>query len=94
MPGAGGVRLLDYLYAQAPRDGTALGAFATGPLLDPLIGARRAHYGISDFTAIGALEKDGALCTTWYKSSIKTLAQAKENVVTVAGTGAGVWHRH
>ena len=42
MPGAGGVRVLEYLFTQAPRDGTVIGAFASGPLLDPLIGARRA----------------------------------------------------
>lgn len=89
MPGAGGVRVLDYLFTQAPRDGTVIGAFASGPLLDPLIGARKPPYGIDAFTAVGALEKDGAFCTTWYKSPIKTLAQAREREVTVAGTGAG-----
>jgi tripartite-type tricarboxylate transporter receptor subunit TctC len=89
MPGAGGVRVLDYLFTQAPRDGTTLGAFASGPLLDPLIGARKAAYGIDAFTAVGALERDGAFCTTWFKSSIKTLDDAKRQTVTVAGTGAG-----
>jgi tripartite-type tricarboxylate transporter receptor subunit TctC len=89
MPGAGGVRVLDYLFTQAPKDGTVLGAFASGPLLDPLIGARKAAYGIDAFTAVGALEKDGAFCTTWFKSPIKTLDDARKNVVTVAGTGAG-----
>src|SRR5689334_654607 len=32
MPGAGGVRVLEYLVSAAPKDGTALGAFASGPL--------------------------------------------------------------
>ena len=89
MPGAGGVRVLEYLFTQAPRDGTVIGAFASGPLLDPLIGARRAAYGIDAFTAVGALERDGAFCTTWYKSPIQTLEQARQQTVTVAGTGAG-----
>ena len=41
MPGAGGVRLLEYLVSQAPKDGTVLGAFASGPLVEPLVGPRK-----------------------------------------------------
>ena len=89
MPGAGGVRVLEYLVSQSPKDGTILGAFASGPLLDPVIGPRKPPYGIDSFTAVGALERDGAFCTTWYTNPVKTLQQAKEHVVTVAGTGAG-----
>ena len=89
MPGAGGVRLLEYLAFQAPKDGTVLGAFASGPLVEPLVGPRKPPYGIADFAAIGALEKDVAFCTTWHKSAVRTLADAKNSVVTVAGTGAG-----
>ena len=89
MPGAGGVRLLEYLVSQAPKDGTVLGAFASGPLVEPLVGPRKPAYGIADFTALGSLEKDVAFCTTWFKSPVKTLEEAKNTVVTVAGTGAG-----
>ena len=64
MPGAGGVRLLEYLVSQAPKDGTALGAFASGPLVEPLVGPRKPPYGIADFAAIGSLEKDVGFCTT------------------------------
>ncbi len=88
MPGAGGIRVLEYLAAQAPKDGTWIGAFASGPLLDPVIGPRKPAYGIDSFTAVGATEKDGAFCTTWVSSPIKTLEDARQRVVTVAGTGA------
>src|SRR5262249_5678099 len=37
MPGAG-VRAANYLAEQAPRDGTAMTTFASGPILEPLIG--------------------------------------------------------
>ena len=89
MPGAGGVRVLEYLVTQAPKDGTWIGAFASGPLLDPVIGPRKPTYGINDFVAIGALESDNGFCTTWHLSPVKTLEQAKQRSVTVAGTGAG-----
>ena len=89
MPGAGGVRALEYLAGPAPKDGTAIGAFASGPILDPILGLHKSAYGIDDFTAIGALDHDNSFCTTWHSSPVKTLAQAREKVVTVAGTGAG-----
>lgn len=89
LPGAGGVRLLEYLVSQAPKDGTAPAAFASGPLVEQLVGPRKPAYGIADFAAIGSLEKDVAFCTTWHTSPAKTPEEAKRTVVTVAGTGAG-----
>jgi len=38
MPGAGGIRAANYLAEQAPRDGTAITTFASGPILEPHIG--------------------------------------------------------
>jgi tripartite-type tricarboxylate transporter receptor subunit TctC len=88
MPGAGGVRLLEHLYSVAPKDGTYIGAFATGPILEPLISGRSSKYKTSDFTAVGAIEKDVSFCVTWHASPVKTIENARAREVTVAGTGA------
>ncbi len=88
MPGAGGVRLLEHLIQAAPRDGTAIGAFASGPLLEPMIGGRKITYTMNDFTAVGALDKDVTFCATSTSSGINTVEDAKGRTVTVAGTGA------
>lgn len=88
MPGAGGVRLMEYLNAVAPKDGTVVGAFATGPILEPLIGARPAKYRMTDYPAIGAIEQDVSFCTTWHASPVKTYKDAMARETTVAGTGA------
>ena len=58
MPGAGGIRAANFLAQQAPKDGTAITTFAGGPILEPLIGSRKADYDISQFTWIGAVSKD------------------------------------
>jgi tripartite-type tricarboxylate transporter receptor subunit TctC len=87
VPGAGGVRLIEQLYTVAPKDGTYIGAFSTGPIIEPLISLRKVKYKISDFTAVGALEKDVSLCVTWHASAVKTLADARAREVTLAGTG-------
>ena len=67
VPGAGGVRLIEQLYAVAPKDGSFIGAFSTGPIIEPLISLRNVKYKISDFTAVGALEKDVSVCVTWHR---------------------------
>jgi len=88
MPGAGGVRLLEHLRTVAPKDGTYIGAFATGPIIEPLISTRNVDYKTSDFTAIGALERDVSFCATWHASPVRTIKDAMERETTVAGTGA------
>jgi tripartite-type tricarboxylate transporter receptor subunit TctC len=89
MPGAGGIRAANFLAQQAPKDGTAITTFASGPILEPLIGARKYEYDSSHFTWIGAVTKDIALCVTWGASPFKTIADAQREQAIVAGTGAG-----
>src|SRR4030095_508401 len=49
MPGAGGIRAANYLAEQAPRDGTAMTTFASGPILEPLVGARHPRHDLHSF---------------------------------------------
>src|SRR6266702_881031 len=89
MPGAGGIRAANYLAEQAPRDGTAITTFAGGPILEPLIGARKPGYDMSRFTWIGAITKDIGLCISWGPTPFKTIDDVKKQQMVVAGTGAG-----
>src|SRR5215510_15209846 len=65
MPGAGGIRAANFLAQQAPKDGTAITTFAGGPILEPLVGARKTDYNSSQFTWVGAVTKDTGLCVAW-----------------------------
>jgi tripartite-type tricarboxylate transporter receptor subunit TctC len=89
MPGAGGIRQANFLAETAPRDGTAFGIFAGGPILEPLVGARDPGYDMSKFTWIGALSKDVSLCIAWGATPFKSINDAKAQQMIVAGTGAG-----
>ena len=89
MPGAGGIRAANFLARQAPHDGTVLTAFAGGPVIEPLIGARNPGYDASQFTWIGALTKDVGLCLSWGTSPFKTIDDVRNHTMVVAGTGAG-----
>ncbi len=89
MPGAGGIRAAKFLAEQAPRDGTAIGTFAGGPILEPLIGSRKPGYEMSQFTMIGAVTKDVGVCMAWGASPFKVIEDARKQQMVVAGTGAG-----
>jgi tripartite-type tricarboxylate transporter receptor subunit TctC len=89
MPGAGGIRAANFLAEQAPRDGTAIATFASGPILEPLIGARNPGYDMSQLNMVGAVPKDIGLCIAWGKSPFKTIDDVKKQQMVVAGTGAG-----
>jgi len=89
MPGAGGIRAANFLAEQAPRDGTAIATFASGPILEPLIGARNPGYDMSSFTWLGAMNKDFGLCIASATTPFKTIDDVKRQQMVVAGTGAG-----
>jgi len=41
MPGAGGIKVMNYLYNVARKDGTVIGTFARGLVVEPLMQSRR-----------------------------------------------------
>jgi tripartite-type tricarboxylate transporter receptor subunit TctC len=89
MPGAGGIRAAYHLVHAAPRDGTVLATFASGPILEPLIGVRHPGYDTNRLTWIGAVTKDVGLCLSSGASRFKTIDDARTRQMIVAGTGAG-----
>ena len=89
MPGAGGIRAANFLAEAAPRDGTAIGTFAGGPVIEPLIGARNPGYDMSKFTWVGAVSKDVGVCLSWGTTPFRTVEDLRDKEMIVAGTGAG-----
>ena len=88
MQGAGGLRVTNYMYNKAKRDGSHVASTFNTMMLEPLIGNRGAKFDVFKFNWLGSLGKLQAACVTWHTSSIKTLADAKGRVVTVSATGA------
>jgi len=88
MPGGGGMRLANWLYNVAPKDGTVFGAVARAMAFEPLLGNAGAHYDGRRFNYIGSANDEVSVCIAWYTSGIKTFedAQQKELVVGSGGT--------
>ena len=87
MPGAGGLLNVNFMYAQAPRDGSAIAAPFNTVFLLPLFGDPAAKFDARKFTWIGSLDKQTGTCVVWHTSNIKNLEDASKRDVQVGATG-------
>ena len=93
MPGAASLRLVNYLYGIAPKDGTYIGHFAPGVLFEPLLGrssAEASHFEPAKFTWLGSISKETSVCAFMASTGIKTWEdmQTKKYIIAASGGGA------
>ena len=89
MPGAGSFTAANFLYARAPRDGTALGIVSQTVAIEEALGTSGVQYKVSQFNWIGRATSVNEVSLTFQTSSTKTIGDATANVTTMASTGAG-----
>jgi len=89
MEGAGGLRLANFLYNAAPRDGTALGATSRSVAFEPMLGNKGAQYEPDKFTWIGSANDEVAVCVSWHTSGITRFDELLTREMTVGSTGTG-----
>jgi tripartite-type tricarboxylate transporter receptor subunit TctC len=89
MPAASGLAATNWAYSPAaPRDGTVIVATYNALLDDPLYGSPVARFDPLKFESVGSIAKQQTVCATWYLNPIKTIAQARQQQVTVSATGS------
>jgi tripartite-type tricarboxylate transporter receptor subunit TctC len=89
MEGAGGMRLANWLYSAAPKDGTVFGAVARATAFEPLLGNKAAQYDGMKFTWIGSANDEVSVCVTWHTSGVATLEDARRKETVVGANGVG-----
>src|SRR5213083_1231222 len=89
MPGAGGLLAANYLYSQAPQDGTTIGLIHSSLPLAPLFGSRGARFDPLKFNWVGSLARSDGPCTAWATSPVKTWADMLEKQFIVGSSGVG-----
>jgi tripartite-type tricarboxylate transporter receptor subunit TctC len=89
MPGAGGLLATNYLYAQAPQDGSTLGLIHSSVPLAPLFGTQGARFEAQKFNWIGSMDRSDGPCTAWYTSPAKTWADLLQTPFIVGSSGVG-----
>src|SRR4051812_22804248 len=89
MAGGGSLKLANYLYSVAPKDGTQIGIFGRGIAMEPLIGTSGTSFDGRKFTWLGSGSDQVSVCVTWRDSKVKTWNDALNIPFTVGGEGAG-----
>jgi tripartite-type tricarboxylate transporter receptor subunit TctC len=93
MAGAGSLKVVNYLYSAAPKDGTAIAHFAPGILFERLLGRPSAEAGRFEptrFNWLGSVSREISVCGFIATSGIKTWhdMQTKPSVIAASGGGA------
>src|SRR5215471_4545870 len=91
MPGAGGVKAMNYLYNVARKDGTVIGTFARGLAIEPLLGhAQGTQFEATKFSWVGSVSNEVSVCAFWATSGIKTWqdVQTKRTLIGASAAGA------
>ena len=87
MPGAGSMRLANWLYNVAPKDGNIIGTFARGIAFDTLLGQPGAQFDATKFTWIGSANDEVSVCVAWNNTGVTKFEQVLEKELVVGGTG-------
>ncbi len=89
MPGAGGIKAMNYLMNVAPKDGTAIGLVHSSVSFAPLYGLEGATFDPRKMHWIGSLNTASAMCVAWHGSGIKTWEDLLQKGFVVGTSGAG-----
>src|SRR5262245_9186037 len=88
MPGASGIRALNYLYAAAPNDGTVIATFNSAIPFYQAIGQQGVRFKSEELSWIGSLSQGASVIAVWHGAGVRTLDDAKGTDVIIGATGA------
>jgi tripartite-type tricarboxylate transporter receptor subunit TctC len=88
MPGAASIRVVEYLYNVAAKDGASFGAVYNTAAIEPIVSSRPVKFDSLKLSWIGSMGKHQNICVAWNASPIKTFEDAKQREMVVAAAGA------
>jgi tripartite-type tricarboxylate transporter receptor subunit TctC len=88
MEGAGSIRLANWLYNVAPRDGTAFGTVSRGAPFDPLLGSPATQFDGREFTWIGSANNEVSVCVAWHTTGVARFEDLLSKELVVGGSSA------
>lgn len=87
-PGAAGVKSLRYMSSAAPKDGTVIAMINPGTTMTPILRPKMG-YDATKLQWLGATSVRTYTLGVWHTVPVKTIADAKKRVVTLASSGKG-----
>lgn len=89
MPGASTMVATNFLFSQAPQDGTAVSQVGRSMPLQEVLGNSAAQYKSAEFNWLGSGEPINHLCVANPSAKVKSGAELLTTELVVGGTGAG-----
>jgi len=89
MPGAGGLRAMNYLYTAAPEDGSVIALVHSSVPYAPLYGIKAANFDPRKMNWLGSIDATSGICVAWHTSKIKTWQDLFDKQYLVGSSGAG-----
>jgi tripartite-type tricarboxylate transporter receptor subunit TctC len=86
MPGAGSIVAANYMFNQAPRDGTVFGSFSRNFPSQSVLGLSRIKADPRKFNWLGATSFPSRVCLARSSARVKTLADLFKHELIVAGS--------
>ena len=87
MEGAGSMRLANFLYNAAPKDGTTFGTINRGTPFDPLLGNKNGQFEAAKFNWIGSTNNEVSVCVSWHTTGIGKFDDVLTRELVVGATG-------
>src|SRR5262249_25533530 len=90
MPGAGHIRAANYVFSQAPKDGTTIGTFIPIFVMAQVLERSKSiQFNPANFQWLISTSSSNSTIYVWHASGVKTLEDAKQREVLMGGTGVG-----
>jgi tripartite-type tricarboxylate transporter receptor subunit TctC len=89
MPGAGGLRAINYLYSAAPKDGSVIGMVHSSVPFAPLYGLSAARFDPRKIGWLGSIDETSGICVAWHTSGVKSWQDMFSKGLVVGSSGAG-----
>jgi tripartite-type tricarboxylate transporter receptor subunit TctC len=89
MSGAGSLKLTNYLYNVADKDGSVIGTIGRGIPMEPLLGGKGVEFDPQKFNWVGSANNEVSICASWHESDVKTWDDLMTKELVVGGTGSG-----
>jgi len=90
MPGAGHIRAANYVFTQAPKDGTTIGTFIPVFVMAQVLERSRGiQFNPAQFNWLASTSSSNSTVYVWHTSGINSVEDATKRQVLMGGTGVG-----
>ncbi len=87
MPGAGSIKAANYVYIVAPKDGTTLGIFSIGALIDELFGMSTTSFDSTRYGWVGNMDESVGVCVVKSATGVRKFEDLLHRETLFGGTG-------